>query len=114
MGVDSVESSRSTKAAKNRIDKGVAGRNMLAKNSEVYRDESGSPETGSRDSALWCWATVQAVLRARLWWMRSRGGPRRYRKQARLVKRVTSEVAQDYACCTMEASERVRTLKTRD
>jgi hypothetical protein len=36
MGVDSVESSSSTKAAKNSIDRGVAGRNMLAKNSEVY------------------------------------------------------------------------------
>jgi len=35
-GVDSVESSRSTKAAKNSIDRGVAGRNILAKNSAVY------------------------------------------------------------------------------
>jgi hypothetical protein len=36
MGVDSVESSSSTKAAKNSIDRGVAGRNMLAKNRDVY------------------------------------------------------------------------------
>lgn len=35
-GVDSVESSKSTKAAKNNIDRGVAGRSMLAKNSGVY------------------------------------------------------------------------------
>lgn len=36
-GVESVESSSSTKATKNSIDKGVAGRNMLAKNNGGYR-----------------------------------------------------------------------------
>jgi hypothetical protein len=36
-GVDSVESSSSTNATKNSIDKGVAGRNMTAKNGGVYR-----------------------------------------------------------------------------
>jgi hypothetical protein len=38
MGVDSVESSSKQKATKNRIDKGVAGRSMMAKNARV-RDE---------------------------------------------------------------------------
>jgi len=32
IGVDSVESSSRTKAMKNSIDKGVAGRSMMAKN----------------------------------------------------------------------------------
>jgi hypothetical protein len=47
MGVDSVESSSSTKAAKNSIDRGVAGRSMMAEGAQC---ESGAPETGSRDS----------------------------------------------------------------
>jgi hypothetical protein len=38
-GVESVERSSSTKATKNSIDKGVAGRNMLAKNNGGYRVE---------------------------------------------------------------------------
>jgi hypothetical protein len=38
-GVERVESSSSTKATKNSIDKGVAGRNMSAKNNGVYRVE---------------------------------------------------------------------------
>jgi hypothetical protein len=41
MGVDSVESSSRQKAMKNRIDKGVAGRSMMAKNARVRGEVPG-------------------------------------------------------------------------
>jgi hypothetical protein len=63
-GVESVDRSSRTKAMKNRIDKGVAGRNMMAKN-------NGSRATirlaRNRSSRLcWCYGclrTWDAVLR---------------------------------------------------
>jgi hypothetical protein len=39
MGVDSVESSSRQKATKNRIDKGVAGRSMMAKNMRIRSED---------------------------------------------------------------------------
>src|ERR1700722_2685462 len=52
IGVESVERSRSTKATKNRIDSGVAGRNMMAKNAVSRYRRSGSPKTGLHDSIV--------------------------------------------------------------
>jgi hypothetical protein len=44
-----VDRSSRTKAMKNRIDKGVAGRSMMAKNMGSRAQRSGSPETGLQD-----------------------------------------------------------------
>lgn len=52
IGVESVERSRSTKATKNRIDNGVAGRNMMAKNAVSRYRRAGSPKTGLHDSIV--------------------------------------------------------------
>lgn len=50
IGVDSVDSSSSTKEAKNRIDKGVAGRSMLAREVRVYgRDPARLPDPMLKD-----------------------------------------------------------------
>jgi hypothetical protein len=49
IGVEMVDSSRSTKAAKNRIDKGVAGRSMMAVERGCLRQRAGSP-TDSQES----------------------------------------------------------------
>jgi hypothetical protein len=65
MGVDRVDRSSRTKATKNRIDKGVAGRSMMAKNRAGDALRSGSPETGLEE-VWWCCAclrTWDAVLR---------------------------------------------------
>lgn len=88
MGVDSVESSSRQKAAKNSIDKGVAGRSMMAKD---MRD-SGSPETGSQESVR-CWVTIKARhSRGRCAALEAvENGPTRGRSE---VKRATIGVAQ--------------------
>lgn len=62
IGVDSVESSSSTKAMKNSIDKGVAGRSMMATDAGTLK-RCGSPEAGSLECA-WCRATVVVCQRS--------------------------------------------------
>lgn len=52
IGVESVERSRSTNATKNRIDSGVAGRNMMAKNAVSRYRRAGLPKTGLHDSIV--------------------------------------------------------------
>jgi hypothetical protein len=52
IGVESAERSRSTKATKNRIDSGVAGRNMMANNAVSRYRRAGSPNTGLHDSIV--------------------------------------------------------------
>ena len=47
-----MERSRSTKATKNRIDSGVAGRNMMANNAVSRYRRAGSPNTGLHDSIV--------------------------------------------------------------
>lgn len=51
IGVESVDRSSSTKAMKNRMDKGVAGRSMMAKDRAGPARRCGSPETGLQDSS---------------------------------------------------------------
>lgn len=48
-GVDRVDRSSRTKATKNRIDKGVAGRSMMAKNNKGPGQRCGWPENGVED-----------------------------------------------------------------
>ena len=47
-----MERSRSTKATKNRIDSGVAGRNMMARNAVSRYRRAGSPKTGLHGSIV--------------------------------------------------------------
>jgi hypothetical protein len=58
MGVDRVDRSSRTKATKNRIDKGVAGRSMMARNRASRALRSGWPETGLGE-VWWCCACVR-------------------------------------------------------
>lgn len=70
MGVESVDSSRSTKATKNSIDKGVAGRSMIA----IKGGESGAKgRLANRPSRLAGGVEVWQCA-ARVWAWESGGG----------------------------------------
>jgi hypothetical protein len=74
-GVESVDNSSSTKAAKNRIDRGVAGRSMMAKNGlslsegRLARYRPRDWRVVLRDEA----ADASVVVR-RGWWSRHANG----------------------------------------
>jgi hypothetical protein len=64
-GVDSVDSSSKQKAMKNRIDRGVAGRSMLAKNARVCGEDPARQRPALETlRGAWCWARVAACRRA--------------------------------------------------
>lgn len=67
MGVERVDSSSSTKAAKNNIDRGVAGRSIVTKDRESPGEEAVSPETALQDSAR-CRRTAEVQLGAQRGW----------------------------------------------
>lgn len=96
MGVDSVESSSRQKATKNKTDKGVAGRNMMASDTGVYSEQAGSPETGARRLGIVLSEGCEERPRGR---RTARGRSGRIRgRGGRIVKRVTGYYLGN-ACC---------------
>lgn len=63
MGVERVESSSRTKATKNNMDKGVAGRSMMAKNRSDHYDDPARqrPARETCDGVEWTWKPAGAA-----------------------------------------------------
>lgn len=116
MGVDSVDSSKRQKATKNSMDKGVAGRNMLARGRATGREGrwqrqcalvlSEAPKGEAYCAALGCAQTTVAVAGAGA----GEGAGRvEATRRTAVVKRVTVEVGQ----AVLAAALRPRSLCAR-
>jgi hypothetical protein len=90
MGVDSVDSSNRQNATKNRIDKGVAGRSMMAKNGRSRCEDP----VGQRP-ALEALRGVERVLRPGAVWADARRRGSRRRVYAR---KFAGETSGDWGC----------------